>query len=156
LSGDHVTLLASVGRRPALLARLTPADVAKLHRIARTGSDLTHVTGAQSPGRHTVTFAMSPRAGSDLLLYGEITASDDRAQAGGAAAVDMRFGIHVGGANGTLLLASPDGAPTGPKAFTGILPMGAEQLYVSLGSRHRLVSFFSWAAPWLMLAIGLV
>src|SRR5262249_13688979 len=38
----------------------------------------------------------------------------------------------------------------------GIIAMGAEQLYVSLGSRHRLVSTFSWAAPWLMLAIGLV
>jgi signal transduction histidine kinase/CheY-like chemotaxis protein len=156
LSDDHVTLLASVGRKPALLGELTPTDIAKLHRIARTGSDLKHVTGAQFPGRRTVTFAMSPRAGSDLLLYGEITASDAQAQAGGASAVDMRFGIHIGGPDGTLLLASPDGAPSGPKAFTGIIPMGAEQLYVSLGSRHRLVSFFSWAAPWVMLTIGLV
>jgi signal transduction histidine kinase len=156
LSGDHVTLLASVGHRPTLLAKLTRADIAKLHRIARTGSDLTHVTGAQFPGRHTVSFAMSPRAGSDHLLYGEITASDAQAQAGGASAVDMRFAIHIGGADGTLLLASPDGAPTGSKVFTGIIPMGAELLYVSLGSRHRLVSFFSWAAPWLLVAIGLV
>jgi signal transduction histidine kinase/CheY-like chemotaxis protein len=158
LSGSHVRLLASVGAPPTLLAKLTPADIAKLHRIAATGSDLKHVSGTQFPGGRIVTFAMSPRRGSDLLLYGEITATHAQEQAGGVAPSQLRFAISVGspGPSGTLLLASPGGAPTGPGTFEGTIPMGAEELHVALGPKHRLISDFSWAAPWLMLAIGLV
>src|SRR5262249_4787701 len=102
--------------------------------------------------------AMSPHPGSDLLLYGEITATDAQAQAGGVATGELRFAIHLGSASpaGTLLLQSPGGGPTGSNVTTDTIPLGAEQLYVTLGPRHRLVSEFSWLAPWLMLAIGLI
>ena len=150
--------VASVGRsRPVLLRKLKPAQVGRLHEIARSGSDLTYVAGAQVPGGRLIGFAKSLR-GRDLVLYAEITATDAEAQAGGAAPSDLRFAIYLGtkATPSALVLSSPDGPPTGTGVVKNDFRMGDEQILVTLGPRHRLVSGFTWAAPWIMLAIGLI
>jgi signal transduction histidine kinase len=159
LRGGRPTVLASAGRSPPLLlGRLTARDRAALGKIARAGSGLTYVSGERFPGGRTVGFAMSPRAGSDLLLWGEITTADAQAQAGGVASSDLRFAIYLGAKPrpATLLLSSPDGIPKGDGVVTDWIPIGDERLLVTLGPRHRLVGGFTWAGPWIMLAIGLV
>ena len=159
LRDGRVTVLASAGRgRPLLLDRLTARGSAALGKIARSGSGLTYVSGETVPGGRIVGFAMSPRARSDLLLYGEITTTDAQAQAGGVASSDLRYAIYLGArpTPATLLLSSPDGIPTGDGVVTDWIPIGDERLLVTLGPRHRLVGGFTWAGPWIVLAIGLL
>src|SRR5204863_8181081 len=48
------------------------------------------------------------------------------------------------------------GGPTGDNVVTDVLPIGDEELLVELGPRHALVGGFTRAAPWLVLAIGLI
>jgi signal transduction histidine kinase len=151
-------VVASVGRsRPLLLGKLNPREVKRLHQIARSGSDLKYVAGAKVPGGRLIGFAKSLRGG-EYVLYAEITAIDAEAQAGGAASGDLRFGIYLGGKPmpSALVLSSPDGPPTGASVVKNGFRMGEEQILVALGPRHRLVSGFTWAAPWIMLAIGLI
>ena len=157
LRGGHVQVLATVGRTPPrLLDRLTPAEIRKLHEIARTGADLTYVSRASFAGGRIVSFGMSPRAGSDLVIYGEITATDAEAQAGGVAPSDQRFAIYLGGkaTPATLLLSSPDGVPR--NGVMDRIPIGNEELIATLSQRHRLVGTLTWWAPWQILAIGLI
>jgi signal transduction histidine kinase/FixJ family two-component response regulator len=154
--------LATVGiSRPLLLGRLTPADDAEIATVAKTGADITYVTGAPygKDGR-VVGFAVSPQAGSRLVVWGEIAGNGTgrRAPAAGVETTDLRFAIYLGGrplAN-RLLLASPDGVPTGSNVEQDVIGFGNTQLLVTLGPRHRLVSEITWVVPWLVLALGLV
>ena len=155
------TLVTSVGRRaPLLFDELGAGDLATLDEIAGTGSRLTYVARGTVAGEHLAAFATSAGPGSTLVLYSEITAADAQAQtqASGIASSDMRFAIYLGDAAtpDALILSSPDGLPSGGNVVTDRVPIGGEELIVVLGPRHRLVSGFAWAAPWILLAIGLV
>jgi signal transduction histidine kinase len=159
LERGHVKLLASVGRNPPLLlGRLTARNLEKLRRIDLAGAPLSPVSTGMAQGSRRVNFAMSPRARSDLLVYGEITAVTAQAQAGGVAPSDLRYAIYLGTkpSPGELLLSSADALPTGHNVVSAVMPIGAANLLVQLAPRHRLVSGFTWAAPWIILAAGLL
>jgi signal transduction histidine kinase/CheY-like chemotaxis protein len=152
-------ILTSVGRAsPVLLKRLEPTEVARLRAIARSGAGLTSVVVAKRGGARITGFAASPRAGSDFVLYGEITAVGAQAQAGGVAPSDLRFAVYLGQTKrpSSLLLSSPGGGPTGDNVVANVLPIGDEELLVELGPRRALVGGFTRAAPWLVLGIGLI
>jgi len=158
LGPGGATLVTSVGRSPPLLLGKLRAEAReRLRAIARSGSGLTAVVVARHAGAPIVGFAASPRPGSDLVLYGETTAADAQAQAGGAPS-DLSFAIYLGehATPDALLLSSPGGGPTGEDVVTDVVRIGEEQLLVTLGPRRSLVSGFTRYAPWLMLGIGLI
>ena len=107
-----------------------------------------------------VGFAASSQPRSTLVVWGEIAGNGtgERAPAGGVETTDLRFAIYLGDVPtpNRLLLASPDGAPSGSGVVTDVVAIGNEQLLVTLAPRHRLVSGFTWAVPWLVLVLGLV
>jgi two-component system cell cycle sensor histidine kinase/response regulator CckA len=132
--------------------------VARLREIARSGSDLRLVDVARFAGIRVVAFAASPRAGSDLVVYGEVTAPGAEGQSGGVQASGLRFAIYAGreATPQALILSSPGGAPDGSAPVTDVLRIGDEDLLVTLEPRGSLVRKFTRSTPWLILAIGLL
>ena len=152
-------LVASVGRsEPMLFDPRDRAATGKLRAIARSGAGLTLVRSATRGGLRVVAFGASPRRGSDLILFGELTAADAQGQAGGVEAGDLSFAIYLGRrpTRDALLLASPGGGPTGADVVADVLRIGEEELLVTLAPRGSLVGDLTRSAPWIMLGLGLV
>ncbi len=152
-------LVTSVGRnKPLLPGDMRMEAVARLREIARSGSDLRLVDVARFAGIRVVAFAASPRAGSDLVVYGEVTAPGAEGQSGGVQASGLRFAIYAGreATPQALILSSPGGAPDGSAPVTDVLRIGDEDLLVALEPRGSLVRKFTRSTPWLILAIGLL
>ncbi len=152
-------LITSVGRNnPATLGKLSADGIARLREIARSGSDLTLVGVTRRDGSRVVAFAASTGARSVLVVYGEVTAPNAQAQAGGVESGDLRYAIYLGrkASPEALLLSSPGGGPTGDNVVTDVLRIGEERLFLALGPRGSLVGGFTRSFPWLTLAAGVM